>query len=208
MRLPPLFALTVLLLSPSAVAQTEPFATAKPQPSESITPKRFLFAARSWECSVSAEGSGTCQHGSRRWRFRLPVDDGRIDTLHFQAGEPLVLVYSLTDEESSWGKAIGLNWGARRPRWKADVGGLNAAVPVVSAGTVVVGALGFVASLDRANGTFSWRHEYVYDGAGRTDINLEVREGVVALTARVPWRLEDLVKTCYSLETGMIASCR
>ena len=155
----------------------------------------------------SAEGAATCYKGSRRWRFRLPVDDGRIDSLHVHARDSLVLVYSLTDEESSWGKAVAIIPRARRPLWETQVGGLNRAPPIASFDGVLVAALGFVALIDRATGAFEWRHEYIYDGSGQTDVNLQVRDGVVTMIAAVPWRTTDFAKTCFGLETGVVLPC-
>jgi hypothetical protein len=123
------------------------------------------------------------------------------------AGEPFVLVYSLTDEEGSWGKAVSLVPRARGPQWSTHIAGLNLTVPIASEESVLVGALGFVASVDRRTGELQWQHDFVYDGSGRTAVTLGLVDDVVSLTSAVPWRLEDVVTVCYALETGIVVPC-
>lgn len=199
--------LALVLVAAVVAASDQPFTAAEPNGTESFSPEGFSFTLRTWKCTVSREGVGTCRDGSRKWAFRLPVDDGRIDSLHFNAGETCVFVYTLTDEESDWGKAVGLMPRERRPRWATQIAGLNRALPIAAGRSVLVGALGFIGSIDPSSGEFVWRHDFVYDGSGRTDIKLEMNDGVVAITAAVPWRLSDSVTVCYSVESGVVVNC-
>ncbi len=180
---------------------------ATPDPPDAISARSFSFVARAWQCRVAAEGAGECREGKNTWRFRLPVDGGRIDSLYVSLDDPLVFAYSLTDEESSWAKLAGITPHARRPAWTTQIGGLNLAVPVASSDSVIVAALAFVASVNRTTGDVQWRHDYVYDGSGRTTIDLATENDVVRVTATKNWGAKDTATVCYDFVTGVVVAC-
>ncbi|HJQ37057.1 MAG TPA: hypothetical protein VKB93_07955 [Thermoanaerobaculia bacterium] len=177
-----------------------PFLRATPYPPDAFSPNSFSFAVLGWQCTVSAEGAGRCRNAKNTWRFSLPVDDGRINVLYVSADEPLVFTYLLTDEESDWGRVTGIAPRARRPAWTTQVGGLNLATPVASADSVFIAALAFVASVNRTTGSIEWRHDTVYDGSGRTKIQLAVENNTVRVTA-------DSTAVCYDSATGAVVAC-
>jgi hypothetical protein len=183
------------------------FLGATPNAPDAISARSFSFVALAWQCRVSAEGTGECHDGKSMWRFRLPVEDGRIDSLYVSPGDPFVFAYSLADEESRWGKLAGIAPRARRPAWTTPVGGLNLAVPVASTESVLITALAFVASVNRRTGSFQWRHDYVYDGSGRTTIHLATENNLVRVTATKSWGAEDAATVCYDFATGVVVAC-
>ncbi len=192
--------------TPGITAQS--FLRATPDNPDTISPKRFAFAVLGWQCSVSAEGIAQCKDAKKStWRFRLPVEDGRIDALYVSADAPLVFAYTLTDEESSWCKLTGIAPRARRPAWTTQASGLNLTTPVASAESVFIAALASVGSVNRRTGAIEWRHDSVYDRSGRTAIELAVENDVLRVTATKPWGNEEATVVCYDAATGAVVAC-
>lgn len=192
---------------PGVVAASPGFALATPVGQDEYSPDSFTFSCSSWTCRVSSRGEGQCISGRKRWAFRLPVDDGSIHGLYFSTREPFVLVYSLTDEESDWGRVARVTPTEKRPKWSKQVPGLNLAAPLRSGNAIIVGALGYVAALSAAEGHEEWQHHWVYDDSGRTVTELSLSGECLLVRTFEITKETNSASVCYGAGTGIVRAC-
>ena len=199
-----------LVAASAAYAKSDaprPFSVAVPVGPDPMMPLSFKFSAFPWECRVTAGGSGLCVHAGNRWRFALPTGGGEIEKLFFSASDVIVLAYEVTDQESGWAYVVGFHPKARHPQWRAHIRGLNLAIPILKDRSVLIAALTFVGSIDQGDGHFDWRHEFVYNGSGRTSTDMSVVDGTLVVKSLNVEHADDVLTACYSLATGVIVSC-
>jgi len=182
------------------------FLGAKSAAANAIAPQRFSFADAAWLCQVSADGSGLCREARTKWKFRLPVDGGRIDSLYVNSSDTLVLAYSLTHTKTGGGKLAGIRPRARRPLWTIDVS-QNLAVPIASRESVLVAAPAFVASVNRMTGSFQWRHEFAGGRSDETVPQLSLENNVAHVVPTQTDRIRGVASVCFDFVTGSLVAC-
>lgn len=171
-------------------------------------PGSFSFVDGERTCHVTAAGAALCQRkGGRDWPFRLPVADGRINSLSFaRYRDDLLLAYELDDGEGGWAQIVRIARGAKEPRWRFHVRGFNMATPVLHEGTILVAALAFLARIDTESGWPDWRLERVYAGGGFEIPELEVAGKRVIVHSR-DGTTDQRRSECFDVKTGACTSC-
>lgn len=199
-----LLILLAMALAPMSRAQTFVWAAVE---GNSIEPGGFSFVAGERQCTVTKMGQGECRRdGVVTSRFRVPIDDGRIDRLAAATvGDDLVFAYELTDEESMWAKLVRVRAG--RLQWRRQVGGLNLALPVARQGDVFVAALAYVARVRLRDGAFRWRRERTYHGEGYESSELRFADRQLILTRRGSSKDDGVKVECLAPETSRSVRC-
>lgn len=190
------------VLAPVAGAQTFEWAVIE---GNLIEPEGFSFIVDEQQCSVTKAGRGECRSGIAHWRFRIPVDDGRIERLAISnIDDGIVLAYQLTDEEGVWGKLIRLR--GQRAKWQRNIGGLNLALPVARNGDVFVAALTYVARVKLRDGSFKWRLERSYGGGGYESSELVLSDSQLIVTSQ-DITTSKSKQECLAVTTGRPEPC-
>lgn len=177
------------------------------QANSDTSAKTFRFDIDEARCIVTHDGRGTCNKNGRSWSYRLPTGSGEIQALYAASDLNAVLVYSVGSDESGWAVAVGLDWGKKEPKWVHHIRGLNLDAPVLSNGMIVIAASEYVASISALEGSILWRHEWQYDGSGRTIPQLHVKKGKVIFSMVNAGDRNDTKKTCFVLQTGAFIDC-
>jgi hypothetical protein len=95
---------------------------------------------------------------------RLPLRSGRIDFLFYgQVDDDLVLVYEVSDGETTGGTIVRLLPLSLRAKWRLNLPSFNLSVGTFEGSRLYQAAFGFVAAVDLDRGTYVWSHQGLYD---------------------------------------------
>jgi hypothetical protein len=166
-----------------------------------ISPTAFVLKLGGFDCRLNAAGTATCARGAARWRFRLPTAGGSIEHVFVSGGSELVVVYEVSDFESNWAYVARMEPRRHRPEWHEQIAGLNTAMPVLIEGSVVVAALGYIASFAVGTGLTNWEHSWMYEAEAGTDVRLEVTNALACYRSG-SYDGRDRLVQCFEVRSG------
>ena len=121
----------------------------------------FSFDLNEWKCRVDGKGRGQCSTKNAAWNFRLPVADGSISNIFFEADGRGNMVYSVDNGEAVWATAVQVAPRRANPRWVVQLPGLNFTPPLLYRDRIIVTSAVSVGSISATTGEWIWRHQWL-----------------------------------------------
>ncbi len=131
-----------------------------------VDPQKFEFMVGDVKFAVTNTGDGIRKGPtSATHRFQLPLDKGfEIETLdYFDRKGDLLLIYGVSDGQTSGGEVIKLRSKTLEQKWLTDVPGFNLGQALIKGRWLYLTATGFIGKLDLHSGKYAWQHDYLHN---------------------------------------------
>jgi hypothetical protein len=127
-------------------------------------PCGFSLLGADFDVTTDGTLSRSAREG-RRLTIRLPLaKNSRIErVLYGDVEGDLLLVYEVSDGESSTGTVVRLALPGLTIKWRLTVPSFNLSEGTIDRTRLYQAGFGFVAAIDLTRGVFAWQHRDLYD---------------------------------------------